>query len=128
MVAGLVALTTLTQCFTNRKNEGEKLYVANCQSCHMEDGSGLRGLIPPLAKADYLQLHREELPCLIRHGISGEIVVNGQEYNKEMPGLERLQLDDVTNLLNYIQTNFGNDNQRYTMTEVEELLESCPAH
>lgn len=124
--AGILALSTLTQCFTEKSNEGKRLYEANCQSCHMEDGSGLRGVIPPLAGADYLQIHRNELPCLIRHGLEGSITVNGVEYNQPMPGLESLREDKVTNLLNYIQTNFGNSNERYTMPEVEELLESCP--
>ncbi|WP_276496613.1 c-type cytochrome [Pontibacter litorisediminis] len=127
MVAmGAFALTTLTQCFTKKKDEGKRLYETHCQSCHMEDGSGLKGLIPPLAQADYLQEHRDALPCIIRHGMAGSIVVNGVEYNKEMPGVESLRADHITNLLNYIQTNFGNNNQRYTMPEVEKLLEACP--
>lgn len=128
VVTGAFALTTLTQCFTNKKNEGQRLYEANCQSCHMEDGSGLRNLIPPIAGADYLQTHREELPCLIRHGIEGPMTVNGQEYDRPMPGLEAMRTDKITNLLNYIQTNFGNNNERYTLQEVDNLLESCPPH
>ena len=121
-----MALTTLTQCFTDKQNQGQKLYVQHCQSCHMEDGSGLRGLIPPIAKADYLQTHRDELACLIRNGADGPMVVNGIEYNKEMPGVHALREDEITNLLNYIQTNFGNNNKRYTFPEVEEMLEICP--
>ena len=126
VVFGAMALTTLTQCFTDKQNQGQKLYEQHCQSCHMEDGSGLRGLIPPLTKADYLQTHRDELACLIRNGADGPMVVNGIEYNKEMPGVHALREDEITNLLNYIQTNFGNQNKRYTMTEVEEMLEECP--
>lgn len=126
VVLGLFALTTLTQCFTEKKNEGERLYAQNCQSCHMEDGSGLKGLIPPVAKADFLETHRHQLPCLTRHGMQGPVVVNGVEYNKEMPGADHLRADHITNLLNYIQTNFGNNNQRFTMQEVEQLLEQCP--
>lgn len=120
-----MALTTLTQCFTDKQNEGQRLYTQHCQSCHMEDGSGLRGLIPPIAKADYLQTHRDELACMIRHGIDGPMVVNGIEYNKEMPGVH-LRADEMTNLLNYIQTNFGNKNERYTLPEVKRMLETCP--
>ncbi|TPE41044.1 c-type cytochrome [Pontibacter mangrovi] len=126
LALGAFALTSLTQCFTKKKDEGKHLYETHCQSCHMEDGSGLKGLIPPLAKADYLQTHRDELPCLIRQGMAGSIVVNGVEYNKEMPGVESLREDHITNLLNYIQTNFGNKNERYTMQEVERLMQACP--
>lgn len=128
LVTGGLCLATLTQCFTDKQNEGQRLYATHCQSCHMEDGSGLRALIPPVAGADYLQKHREELPCLIRHGVEGPMMVNGQEYNKAMPGVETMRVDQITNLLNYIQTNFGNSNERYTMQEVEKLLEPCPPH
>lgn len=128
VVLGTLALTTLTQCFTEKQNQGQKLYTANCASCHMDDGSGLRGVIPPLAQSDYLQKHRNELPCLIRHGINRPIVVNGQKYNQEMPGAETLKADEMTNLLNYIQTNFGNSNERFTMQHVAELLNRCPSH
>src|SRR5687768_14899730 len=82
-----LALATLTQCFTNRESEGQQLYVQQCANCHMDDGSGLRGLIPPLAGSDYLVRHREQLACLIRHGQQGEIVVNGVHYNRPMPGV-----------------------------------------
>jgi mono/diheme cytochrome c family protein len=125
-VLGATALLTLTQCFTDKQNQGQKLYAQHCQSCHMEDGSGLRGLIPPLANADYLQTHRDELACLIRNGADGPMVVNGIEYNKEMPGVPSMREDEITNLLNYIQTNFGNKNKRYTFREVEVMLEDCP--
>ncbi|RAU82682.1 c-type cytochrome [Pontibacter arcticus] len=125
---GAVALVSLTQCFTQKKNEGERLYAEHCQSCHLEDGKGLRGVIPPIAGADYLENHRNELPCLIRHGIEGSITVNGVEYNQKMPGVETMPEDDITNLLNYIQTNFGNQNRRYTLNEVQDLLNLCPPH
>jgi hypothetical protein len=92
----------------------------------MEDGSGLRGIIPPIAGADYLVNNRNNLPCLIRHGIKGTILVNGIEYDQPMPGSENLREDEITNLLNYIQTNFGNNNERYTFPEVEGLLNNCP--
>ncbi len=123
---GAFALTTLTQCFTNKKDEGKRLYEQHCQSCHMEDGSGLKGLIPPLAGADFLQTHRDQLPCIVREGMEGPVTVNGVEYNKEMPGIENMREDQITNLLNYIHTNFGNNNERYTMPEVEQLLQACP--
>ncbi len=125
MVAGAAVLTTLTQCFTNKQNEGERLYAQHCANCHMDDGSGLRNLIPPLAKADYLVSHRDDLACIIQHGQQGEIVVNGVTYNHVMPGAEHLNKGQITNILNYIQTNFGNSNERFTIQEVEKQLDKC---
>jgi mono/diheme cytochrome c family protein len=121
-----LALTTLTQCFTKRESEGQQLYAQQCANCHMDDGSGLRGLIPPLAGSDYLVRHRDQLACLIRHGQQGEIVVNGVPYNRPMPGVQDLSEVHITNILNYIQTSFGNQNEVFTVQEINRHLENCP--
>jgi mono/diheme cytochrome c family protein len=128
LTGGLAALvlSTLTQCFTNRQSEGQQLYAQQCANCHMDDGSGLRGLIPPLAGSDYLTRHRHRLACLIRHGQQGEIVVNGVRYNRPMPGDLELTEVHITNILNYIQTNFGNRNEVFTVQEVNRTLQNCP--
>ena len=123
LAAGL--LSCLTQCFTESKSEGEQLYGQQCANCHMDDGSGLRGLIPPLAGSDYLTRHRSQLPCLIKHGQQGDIVVNGVHYNRPMPASKDLQEVHITNILNYIQTHFGNKNELFTVEEVNRSLQQC---
>ena len=78
-------------CDGNTYKQGAILYTNFCANCHMETGEGLRGLIPPLAKSDYLAAHRADLACLIRNGQRGKIVVNGVEYNQqEMLGIKKL--------------------------------------
>lgn len=41
-------------------NAGRELYAINCQSCHMEQGEGLEGVYPPLAKSDYLMADKKK--------------------------------------------------------------------
>jgi mono/diheme cytochrome c family protein len=122
---GLLVLLTLSQCFSEQTSEGQQLYSQQCASCHMDDGSGLRGLIPPLAGSDYLVRHRESLACIIRHGQQGDIVVNGIHFNRPMPANKDLQEVHITNILNYIQTNFGNRNELFTVQEVNQALKNC---
>jgi len=116
----------LTACFTNKKNQGERLYAEHCASCHGEQGQGLERLIPPLAGADYLRLHRAELPCLIRRGQHGPITVNGVLYNQVMPAHPELSPAKLTNLLNYIESHWGNEGRPRTIREVQEQLTGCP--
>ncbi|WP_228466669.1 c-type cytochrome [Adhaeribacter swui] len=116
------------RCAPADSDSGKQLYVQHCESCHMPDGNGLRRLIPPLTNSDYLVKHRQELPCLIQHGTAEAMVVNGQQYQQKMPGAEDLTPDQITNLLNFVQTNFGNNNERFTIPEVAELLDACAAH
>lgn len=121
----LTLALTLESCFTERQNEGAQLYAAHCSSCHGDQGQGLERLIPPVAASDYVAQHRAELPCLVRKGMQGDIVVNGIHYNQIMPGHEDLTDSKITNLLNFLQTNWGNTNQPYTIRETSELLSRC---
>jgi len=122
----LLLLLALPGCFTDKQNQGEKLYVAHCAGCHGDQGQGLARLIPPLAGADYLKERRDYLPCLLRRGQTGPITVNGIRYNQVMPGNAELSPARLTNLLNYIESHWGNHGTPRTIHEVEEQLKGCP--
>ncbi|UOQ99665.1 cytochrome c [Hymenobacter sp. 5317J-9] len=127
--AALALLAALLQqsCFSNNRHQGEKLYAQHCAGCHGEQGQGLGRLIPPLAGADYLVDHRAELPCLLRQGQNEVIVVNGVGYHNVMPGNKALSPAQLTNLLNFIETHWGNSASPRTIREVEQQLEACRA-
>ncbi|MDZ7877281.1 MAG: c-type cytochrome [Saprospiraceae bacterium] len=134
LVVFIAAAFTLSNCDsdTNVYKHGKILYDRYCANCHMEDGSGLKGLIPPLAKSDYLLAHRAELPCILLRGQQGKIVVNGVEYgNQEMPPIKRLTNDPLTdfeiaNILNYVSTSMQNNEKIWTIDEVRAGLSTCP--
>ena len=85
---------------------GQMLYVDFCVRCHLPDGTGETGLIPPLANADFLQDIKATVQS-IKYGIHGPITVNGVIYNNTMApmGLENDEIADVTN---YILNSWGN--------------------
>ena len=85
---------------------GQMLYVDFCVRCHLPDGTGETGLIPPLANADFLQDIQATVQS-IKYGIHGPINVNGVIYNNTMApmGLENDEIADVTN---YILNSWGN--------------------
>ena len=122
----LISLTifSLTDC-SNSYSDGKYLYEIHCQSCHMPDGIGLKGLIPPLAGSDYLKKNYDKLPCDILLGIEGEIVVNGKTYNQPMAGIPELKTMDIALLINYINHQWGNDGKYTDFREVEANLQKC---
>jgi hypothetical protein len=91
----------------------------------MDSGEGLGALIPPLAGADYLAKNRDLLPCIIRYGLKDTIVVNGKIYSENMAGVADLSDIQITNLLNFINSSWGNQNPTYNYAEVKQLLENC---
>lgn len=91
----------------------------------MEDGAGLKMLIPPLANSDFLEKNQENLPCILKNGIKGPILVNGKTYNTEMVGIKSLNDVQINNIINFINHAWGNDYGDSNVKVVEERLESC---
>ena len=88
--------------------KGKSLYEDFCLRCHMPNGKGQEGLIPPLAKSDFLFKHMEESIKAIKFGgIEGEIIVNGVKYNSKM---EKMGLydDEIADIMNYTLNSWGN--------------------
>jgi len=97
--------------------KGKETYSTYCQSCHMEQGEGLEGVFPPLAKSDYLMADKKRTIRQIINGISGPIKVNGISYEGEMPGYP-LSDEEVADLMNFIRNSFGNKGGATTTAEV----------
>ena len=127
IMAGLLLCGLLVSNCENRKRfwQGEILYNNFCANCHMDDGSGLRGLIPPLANADYVQADPLRMACIIRYGMKGEVVVNDTTYNQEMAGIPKLSDFEIANVINYINQAWGNDYGYVRFEDVKKNLESC---
>lgn len=121
----ILILSWISSCQSNPFQQGEILYNNFCASCHMEDGSGLQGLIPPLAQADYVRNNPNELACIIRYGQTGEVVVNGQKYNQPMAGISALSEFEIANVINYINQAWGNDYGYVPLNKIREELEKC---
>lgn len=118
-------LCSLFACEDQTYQSGGRIYKKACANCHMDSGEGLGALIPPLAGADYLAKNRDLLPCIARYGLRDTIVVNGKTYAENMAGMPGYSDIQVTNLLNYINHAWGNNNPAYSFEEVEQLLLKC---
>ena len=112
-------------CQQQPYQQGEILYNNFCTSCHMEDGTGLVGNIPPLVGADYVKEDPLRMACIIRKGIEDTIVVNGVSYNQPMAAIPQLTEFEITNVINYINHAWGNDYGVVKLGDVRARLEAC---
>ena len=99
---------------------GKEIYNAYCMSCHQEQGEGIEGLYPPLAKSEYLIADKNRSILQVVKGASGEMTVNGKVYNMEMTGFD-LSTEETSDVLNYIRNSFGNKGDAVTPAEVAKL-------
>lgn len=109
-------------CGKTERSQGQNLYLEHCANCHMEDGTGLRRLIPPLAGADYLGDHPDRTVRGIRYGMNGPMEVNGMIYNYPMPGNQELSEFQIVNIVNYINQAWGNDYPEVTVGQARDWL------
>jgi mono/diheme cytochrome c family protein len=99
---------------------GEQIYINYCLSCHMDQGQGIEGVYPPLAKSDYLMADKKRSIQQVLYGVSGEIIVNGKSYNLDMTGFA-LTDEETSDVLNYIRNSWGNKGAPVTPAEVKAV-------
>lgn len=121
----ILGLVVCLSCQTQEFEQGRELYLFYCSSCHLESGQGLRSLYPPLAKSDYLAKYNETVPCIIRKGLEGEIIVNGKDYNLPMAAMPKITAFEITNIMNFINKSWGNDLPFVKFVDVKAKLEEC---
>ena len=125
-IVGLFILIQGTWIYQNKPLEqsitdGEEIYLDFCIQCHLDNGEGVSGVFPPLAKSDYLINNIEMSIRGLKYGLSGPIVVNGEQYNGIMQnqGLDDVEIADV---MNYILNNWGNEfNKVITAEQVDNI-------
>lgn len=119
-------ILTLSTSFTishSRKHlqelkNGKEVYIQYCQSCHMENGEGLEGVYPPVAKTNYLKNTKKIIDVILK-GQFGEVIVNGKKYNTDMPAQPYLTDKQIADVLTYIRSNWGNKYPTVTPAQVK---------
>lgn len=104
---------------------GERLYLKHCSNCHQKDGTGLGRLYPPLNKSDYMENYFKEVICLIRTGKSGELFVNGRQFNQPMPGIPTLSDLEVAEIATYIYNTWTHERGLIEVKEVSRIMKDC---
>jgi len=119
----LLLYCTLLASFTGQDDlassmkKGEEIYQANCVTCHMQNGEGIPGAFPPLAKADYLLEDKDRAILQVLNGASGQMVVNEVTYFGEMMGFDFTD-QEVADVLNYVMNSWGNEAEMIKPEEV----------
>lgn len=87
---------------------GAKLFENNCQVCHQAGGAGVLGAFPRLAgRAPVIASSpdgRRFLAKLVVNGMSGSVMVDGQNILGVMPGFAQLDDRELASVLSYVET------------------------
>lgn len=116
----LFIMALVSQSFKQVNNaslsNGKNVYETYCISCHQENGEGVPGAFPPLAKTGRL-VDKNKLVKIVLQGMRGPINVNGVKYDLEMASIS-LNDKETADVINYIRNSWGNKAPMVTVAEV----------
>jgi len=107
--------------------KGKALYegAGSCVTCHLADGKGQPGSVPPLAGSDWLDDADRTIAVVLR-GLAGPIKVNGMRYYSAMP--PQLLFDDekIAQIVNYVNHAWGNKGAEVSLEDVARARAELP--
>ncbi len=110
---------TTTEETSTDLSTGEQIYKNNCMVCHMENGLGLAGTFPPLAKSDYLLADKNRAILQTLVGSKEPITINGIEYPGSVMTIVELNEQQTVDVVNYILNSWGNEGGTVTLEDVK---------
>jgi len=100
---------------------GAKVYNDICATCHMADGSGVPGMLPPLDGSAVVGGEPTTLIELLLKGPADVLPANRQRFSSEMPRFATLPDGDLAALVSYVQRRFAGKQVSITAGQVAAL-------
>jgi nitrite reductase (NO-forming) len=108
--------------------KGKSVYLQTCYVCHQPQGQGVPNQIPPLAKSDFLaSKDKDNIIRGVVAGRTGQITVNGKDYNGTMVSLAYLSDEQIANVLTYVRNSWGNAGDSVSVQDVARIRQEAPA-
>jgi cytochrome c oxidase cbb3-type subunit II len=113
--------TTANTTGAKTETDGKALYAASCQSCHQENGEGLKGAFPPLKGSSIV--NGENLDLYV------DIIMNGYDARAEYGVMAavgtNMEFDEhkVAAIINYERSAWGNNGKKVTPEEIKKIMD-----
>lgn len=118
-----ILASSFLSCNDSPYMQGKRLYMAKCQNCHMEDGSGLVSLVPSLVKSG--SLGKSEIACIIKYGNRDTLFKDSTFLIKEMPSFKELSNTEITNIVNYINHSWNPSFKESSILDIQNAITNC---
>ncbi len=69
--------------------------------------------------------HFQEVVCMIRYGKSGELFINGKQFNQPMHGIPDLTDIEIAEITTYIYNTWTHERGLLEVKDASEILAGC---
>ncbi|HEY5036715.1 MAG TPA: cytochrome c [Chthoniobacterales bacterium] len=103
--------------------KGEKIFSANCATCHQTNGLGVPGQYPPLAGSDIVNGGSRRHVMIVLKGLQGPLTVKGQHFGSAVmqPWDKTLTDDKIADVVTYERSAWGNKGSPVTAEGVAAM-------
>ena len=115
-----VKVASSNKSIAQKMDSGKQIYTQTCFACHQAEGQGIPNAFPPLAKSDYLNANIKRAIGIVLKGKTGEITVNGKNYNSVMTS-QTISNDEIADVLTYVYNSWGNNKTNVTKAQVDAV-------
>jgi mono/diheme cytochrome c family protein len=106
---------------TERLVNGKKQYLVYCQSCHMQDGSGVPNLNAPLIGSKYVSGDTGKLIHIVLEGSAAFADEPNRRYGNQMASMAQVSDNDIADILTFLRNNFHNSGSAISADEVKAV-------
>ena len=100
---------------------GKAVYAKECLSCHQQDGLGVQGMHPSLAKTAWVLGPKPQLIKIVLNRLTEPIEMDNDIFHNPMSPRLHLTDQQIADVLSYVRNSFGNKASAVTAREVKKV-------
>lgn len=86
---------------------GGRVYQQMCAACHMPNGTGVPGMLPPLVGSAVVAGDTQRLLAVLLHGPAAVLPADREKFGTVMPPFAALSDAEIAGVANFVRKNFA---------------------
>ena len=108
IIVAFILLIFLQPLPKESMERGKKVYDQYCMPCHMQDGTGVPRLNPPLVKTSYVLGDKKTIIEIVIKGFDAQVEIEGEYYQNAMAPHDFLTDEQIADVTTFVRNSFGN--------------------
>ena len=121
LIVAIILFVFLQPLPKESMERGKKVYDQYCMSCHMQDGTGVPRLNPPLVKTSYVIGDKTTIIEIILKGFDAQVEIEGEYYQNTMAPHDFLTDEQIADVATYVRNSFGNKSSVVVPADVKTV-------